>query len=258
MEISSLKKYFLGLMSAKDAEALELGIISGEIGDEDLIEAENNLIESYLEGNLTIEESTAFRENFLISSERRLRVELVSSFKNLPNKSQPENNSKPIFFEQLVAFFKLRPITLVFASIGLVLLLGIGWQVFFVQKLTGIETEIIALNKQDLSDPSAFKDLKSLNLTSDSLRSAGSTNGFVESELTNTVLIRLILGAKSESTEDFAVNISGNGKSLQPFSKTASGKEVRLLLPKSLLTKGEFRISLERKGEKHNYNFTVQ
>jgi hypothetical protein len=258
MEIRSFRNYFLGLMSADDAEALELHIISGEIDEAALIEAENDLIESYLDKKLTNEEIKAFRESFLISNERRSRVAAVSSLMNLLSKPDSQSNLSPNFFERLISFFKLRPISLAFASIAFVLLLGICWQFLFVQKPSGIETELIALNQRDLSDPSTFKDLRSLNLTSDSLRSATGTNGFLEKDLTDANLVRLILGSKIDSAAEFTVKITANGKTLQSFTKASIGQEVRLLLPKSLLTKGEFQITLERNGEKYNYNFTVQ
>ncbi len=262
MEKKDYKKYFLGLMSAEDAEMLELQIISKEIAPAELLPAENELIEDYLEGNFTDEEVKAFNANFLITGERRERVKFVklmtSYSRNEKKSAAPVENNKPSFFEPLKLFLAARRITLAFTSILLILTLGVAWQFLFKTNKNNVETELAALNKQDLSNLDKFKNDKNLSLVSGSLRSGGNVSSLSENDLTAAVLLRLALPNSAVSNDDFTVIISKDERVLKTFVQPSIGnQEVRLLVPKSILKKGSYQISLEKNGEKYNYFFLV-
>lgn len=257
MKNSELKNYFLGLLSAKDAEAIELQIISGDDIESELFQAENDLIEDYLDGNLANEERQAFNDNFLITEERRERVEFVRLMRNRSHLETFELESKPSFFEQLKAFAAIRLLTLAFASLALIFCLGIGWQIIFNSGANVADTELIALNKQDLSNLEEFKNLKNLSLTSGTLRSGGGTITLPEKDLTDRVFVRLILPNKIDPTNTFNVKISNNSKILSTFTQRIYNQEVRLLLPKSIFVKGDYQITLEKQNERYIFYFAV-
>lgn len=257
MESNKIKKYFLGLMPETDIEEIDLQILSDKDMEDKLLEAENELIEDYLDGNLSNEEMKAFNENYLISDERRKRVEFVKLMQKYAEKKSTETETNLSFFEQVKAFFTLRPLTLAFASIALILALGIAWQIIFNSNKNVTETEIVALNKQDLSNLDEFKNYKNLSLISGNLRSSGNANLLKEQDLTDRILLRLALPNQS-ANKDFAVKISKNGEIKQTFTQRTYGQEVRLFIPKSTLTKGEYQITLEKEGEKYNYYFVVE
>ncbi len=258
MKNTVLKNYFLGLLSAKDAETVELRIISDDGIESELLEAEDNLIEEYLSGELVNDEIKAFNENFLITDERKERVEFVRLMRNYSETSNDESETKPSFFEQLKAFASLRPLTFAAVSLALILSLGIAWQFGFRASVNVTETELTALNKQDLSNLDEFKNLKNVNLTSVALRSGGTANVLPEKDLTDRIFVRLILPNKLGSTQNFNVKISQNQKVSADLTQRGYDQEVRLLLPKSMFAKGDYQITLEKNGEKYNFYFTVE
>jgi hypothetical protein len=257
MESKKIKNYLLGLMSENDVEAIDLQILSDKDMEDTLLEAENELIEDYLDENLSNEEIKAFNENYLINDERRKRVEFVRLMRSYAEKQTTETEIKPSFFEQLKSFFTLRPLRLAVVSIALILALGIAWQVIFNSNKISTDTELVALNKQDLSNLDEFKNLKNVSLISGNVRSGGNGNLLKANDLTDKVLLRLALPNQS-ANKDFTVKISQNNQVKQTFTQRTIGQEVRLLIPKSILTKGEYQITLEKDGEKYNYYFAVE
>jgi hypothetical protein len=257
MKSAELKNYFLGLMSKNDVEAIDLRIISDDGIEFELLEAENDLIEEYLDGKLVNDELKAFNDNFLITDERKERVEFVRLIRNAGDKQPIESEIKPSFFERLKAFASLRPLTFAAVSLALILGLGIARQLLRVN-VNVAETELTALNKQDLSDLDEFKNLKNVNLTSGALRSGGTANGLPEKDLTDRFFVRLILPNKFDSVQSFNVQISQNQKVLADLTQRSYDQEVRLLLTKSMFAKGDYQITLEKTGEKYNFYFTVE
>jgi hypothetical protein len=259
MESENYKNYFLGLMSAQAVEALELRIISDDGIEAELLQAENDLIENFIADSLTNEETKAFNRHFLVTNERRERVAFVRLMQKYADNQTVLPENKPSFFEQLKAFVAIRPPALALALLALILCLGIGWQIIFNSKVNVADAELIGLNKQNLSNLDEFKTLKNLSLASGAARSNGNTSSLAEKDLTEKVLVRLALPNSSNSTQNFIVKISKDGKLFQTFNQNSyQNQEVRLLLPKSVLTKGDYRITLENNGEKYNYYFVVE
>jgi CHAT domain-containing protein len=136
MEKKDYKNYFLGLMSAEDVETLELQIISNDEVEAELLQAENSLIEDYLDGNLTNKEITAFNVNFLVTKERWERVGFVQIItcytENLATTSATIKETKPNFFEQLKSSLSPRKFVLGFGGVALILTIGfisyLGWK----------------------------------------------------------------------------------------------------------------------------------
>jgi len=132
MKKKDYKNYFLGLMSAEDVETIELQIISTDEIEAELLQAENNLIEDYLAGDLTKAEVKAFNANFLVTQERRARVEFVKLINcYAQNSATPPTTikeTKPNFFEQLKS--SLNPQKFAFGFGGVVLILTVGFVIY--------------------------------------------------------------------------------------------------------------------------------
>ena len=89
---SQLKKYLLGSSDAASGEEIGVQIITDESFEEQLLIAENDLIEDFLDKNLSSEEEKLFYENFLISQERKNQLEEISFFRQYAKKYvQTEN-----------------------------------------------------------------------------------------------------------------------------------------------------------------------
>jgi hypothetical protein len=252
------KNYFLGLLSADAVETLELRIISDNEVEAELLEAENNLVEKYLDNKLVNEETQAFNENYLITNERSERVSLINKLRNYEPQNSESKKTKLGFFEQLKIFVTLRPVSFGLASLALILAVGIAWQIALRSNVNVAQTELVAINNQDLSNLETLKDYKKVSLINGNLRSGGNGNSLSEKDLTERVLMQLILPNKTDSTQSFAVKISKDGQIKQTFTQKSYEKEVRILIPKSMLTKGEYQITLEKESEKYNYYFSVE
>ena len=77
-----LRNYFLGLASKSLQKSIEEHMIASKEFEAELFEAENALIEDYIDGDLPIAQAELFWHNFLITKEREERVEIVRQLKN--------------------------------------------------------------------------------------------------------------------------------------------------------------------------------
>ncbi len=144
---SQFKSYFLGTLDAEEVDGVELQILEEKEFAEMLELAENDLIEEYLDGGLSINDQKAFEQNYLISVSRRKKVEFLKAIKTFAkHQSKIINAPKPSFFETLKLKFSLRPPLLAFGTIALICAVGITS--FFVWKNSTNKSEVlISLNK---------------------------------------------------------------------------------------------------------------
>lgn len=260
MEALQLKNYFLGNLSSPEVEEIELEIISNPEIEDQIHQAEEDLIEDYLENSLTADELKKFQNNYLITNERHLKVKLIKELKNISQKTQnfviKDDHSN--FLDRLKAKFGLQwiPITLGF---GILLLISFVWFWGGINNQNQFDREIIALNSQDLSNLENFRNFKIINLASGNSRSGENFNRTSENDLSEGVLLRLALPNSTSSVQNYTIKILKNGQVLTTLTQPSlQGQEVRLILPKALLNKGEYHVRLEKGNEKYNYLFTIQ
>jgi CHAT domain-containing protein/tetratricopeptide (TPR) repeat protein len=144
---SQFKSYFLGTLDAEEADGVELQILEETEFAEMLELAENDLIEEYLDGGLSINDQKAFEQNYLISVSRRKKVEFLKAIKTFAkHQSKIINAPKPSFFETLKLKFSLRPPLLAFGTVALICAVSITS--YFVWKNSTNKSEVlISLNK---------------------------------------------------------------------------------------------------------------
>lgn len=256
MQNEVLKKYFLGMLDSDESKQLEIDILEDEFSEEIIYEAENDLIEDFLDSNLTNEEFIAFNRNFLITRDRQKRVEFTRLLRNYANR-ESNAEKQPNFFHKIKSLF-FQP-KFAFAAILIVFIsFGLGYFVF--NTLQNIkETEIAKLNKRDLTNLNDLKEFKSLNLTSDNLRSGVNSNLVNLNELSTDILLRLALPSNNELNRSFTVKIEKAQQNSQMLHNVvANNQEVRLIIPKSNLQTGEYRVILFNEKEKYTYYFAVQ
>jgi len=73
----ALRRYLLGTSSDEERHALEDGYFESAAALEKMEDAEDVLVESYLDGSLTADERAAFEQHYLASPLRRRRVEVT-------------------------------------------------------------------------------------------------------------------------------------------------------------------------------------
>lgn len=263
---NKLKKYFLGTLSKAEIEAIDLQLISDENFEEDLILAKNDLMEDNLENALSADEIKSFETNFLNTDERVKELKNLALIKNYAVKSASENvvekkqtDASESFSEKINGFFLmyLRPILIGFAAIFLAAV------IFGVFYINSDDTKLAKLNGKDFTNVDDFRDLTNLNLISGTFRSTKGTLQLSAEKLTDPVFLRLALPQESEF---FNVNVYRNDEKIVSGLKARSysnenGNELRLLLPTSILTKGNYKLEAVPANSPSSpvaYSFVIQ
>lgn len=273
-ENAKLKQYLLGNLAPPEIEAIDLQLIEDESLEEKLCFVESELAEDYLDETLSPAEVALFRKNFLASPERAAQIRQISLLRNYARNAATAGaadelcgKSPETFYERLKGFFSfnLRPARLVFALVLVGLLVGtIVYRSAY--QSTPLEKEFAELNRKDLSNLLEYENLTKLNLSFGAFRDSGGTNKLSENGMTDAVLFRLALPFEVNSAEKFKVEILRDKKIILnrdevTIYNNSSGKELRLLVPSSVLKRGEYQIKVERETANEsavNYNFTVQ
>lgn len=275
------RAYFLGQLTDDESAAVELNIISDASLEDKLHLAESELIEDYLEEMLAPDEKDLFDKNFLRTPERQKRLDFLRLLKNHAKEvSQTkeigslETEKKPSLFDALKNFFslKLNPVPVLVAVLVLVLAAGFSWRFFFYNpeqsEFAQMEKAVHELNQKDFSNPSEYENYSNLRLISGNLRSSGNKNSLAENNLTGEVFLRLTLPIEINSDRFYTATIIKDGKSALTLNQIRTyqnnaGREIRLLLPSSILKKGEYQIELREENSavengKIIYTFMIQ
>ncbi len=258
------KQYLLGNLSERESSDISLQIISNEAFESEMLIAENELMEDYLDGALSTEEENLFHANFLTCSDRINQLEGLSLLKKYArakfqiNKTH-SNPEAPTggFWKRLKAQISmgLNPATAVLAVLIIVLSAGIIWRLWVFNppaEMTQLEKEFAEVNLKDLSSPSESANLTNVVLTSGTLlRDSGRAATSVKTEmLTEKVFFRLALPFEITGKDFLKAGLLKDGKPVFTQNqvriyKSVSGQEVKLFLPKSVLQKGRYQIRLE-------------
>lgn len=270
-ESGRLKQYLLGSLSEQETEAIDLRILEDESFSVELSLAESELIEDYLEGSLSDEEFKLFDSNFLTSSERKDQLREISLLKNYARQwNSREKRDKAVgnSFAQFGNFFKMymRPLMAGALLVTAVVLIGVVWQLYFSGSASPLEKEYAELNKKDLSNVAELSGYSAINLSSGSFRDANSAVKQSAATLTDTVLFRLALPAGSEGLTSIKAKISRPSSLVFTLSdlhtyQNPNGREVRILVPRSILQKGQYQIRLENAANGESpaaYTFSIE
>lgn len=264
------RKFLLG--SASEGIELEVGVrlIADEHIAVQLDHAEHELVEDYLDGLLSPEETRLFHENFLVSPRRQdllLEVKtLRAASRNLP--ARPVKTYAKAAKTSGLGYFSFlsRPLL---AAAGLVTVLLAGWLVWFAflrDSRTPLEIEYASLNRRDLSDAAKMSNLSVVNLVSANFRDAASTATHPLSGLTDQVMFRLALPVSEPEGAEFSALIEKSGKRVFSVSnarvfRNAFGSELRFLAPKQVLQPGLYQIEIAGPGNRYQgttFQFRVE
>lgn len=263
-----LKQFLLGNMAQTDADEISVGIIADRNLDAKMSFAEEELIEDFLEGSLSDEEKELFYKNFLTTSERIELLEETALLKNyaqdyFKKESVSENQEKKSesFFETLREFLSLnlRPIA---AVLIILVLAGIAWRIFLYDgsNLSPVEKDYAALNGKDLSNSLETANLSTKSLGEGTFRDTNQVAKLIAANLTENVLFRLALPAETPKNKLFNLELSKGGQAV--FRQTnlrvyqnQSGQEIKVILPRSVLTTGNYKIKL---SDGLSYGFVVE
>ena len=249
---ATLRKYLLGNLGSDEAERIALQIIESSDLEDHLSLAESELLEEQLENTLSSEDRTLFFNNFLTSEDRKESLKEIAGLKryasaNLPGAAKTTKTAGGLFAGLSSWFFmNLRPVGAV-AAVAIVAAGLIVWQFAGGGSLSPLETEYAAMNRRDLSNLEDYRGDSNVSLLHGNLRDSTAEATKLETrELTETVLFRL---AVPQGDIKYRAELVRDGTAVFKLEKArsylnGSGNEVRLLLPKSVLTKGQYQIRL--------------
>ena len=256
---SKLRQYLLKNLSEEETEKMDLQFFDDNELENSLFHAEEDLIEDYIDESLSPAERELFQANFLVSNRRREQLAFMSRLKTEIADSAPDKAEKPLSItERLAKLFRPKfPQIVVFASFAIVFAVCAWWFIGANEQ----NSEIAALNKQDLSDLSSYKNSSNLTLTTDVLRSNAAEKNLQKDLLTEKILLRLILREDVSTIPLLEIHRDANQKfrleNVRVY-KNQIGSEIRLLLPSAELEKGAYRVEFEIEKRKTTYNFSIQ
>ncbi len=267
-----LKQYLLGNLPKDEISEIDLRVIEDDALAEGLALAESDLIEDYLEGLLTADDLNLFRSNFLTSPERHRQLREISLLKKYA-RGQPERESKieetartpPLGFGNFLKTY-MRPLLAGAAVVAAVAVIAVVWQVYFADGMSPLEKEYAELNKKNLSDLSGMAGYSAVSLSSGSFRDGSPAVNQKSANLTETVLFRLAFPAGGEEGKAFKAKVMNGSMLVFTLSdlhsyQNSGGNEVRVLVPKSILKKGQCQIILEntlKPGPPLTFSFSIE
>lgn len=270
---AKLKHYLLGNLPPDEIEAIDLEIISDGSLEEKLHWAENELMEDYLDKVFSPAEVNLFENNFLVSSERKIQLRQLALLKKFARHETTKDSpielcekSSGSFFEELKKLFfgNWRLAAAGFALFVIVSL--VGTLLYNASKQTPLEKEFAQINQNDLSNLAEFKNLSHLNLAAGTYRDANEASKFSVDKLSEKILVRLALPTEVNPTDTFKIEVIQADKGIFSQNKirfydNSNGRELRLLLPSSLLKKGDYQIKAAKENSKDSivvYNFAIR
>jgi len=256
-ESTNYREYLLGSLPEKDAEDLDLTIIADPVLEDELLLAESELMEDYLEGSLSSEELELFHQNFLTSTDRKDRVRELAVLKQYSRESARildiNPSSLPDKFKNSRFGFLglwLRP-SYAALSFLIVVIVVVGWWTLFRNGVKLPQQELVALNKQDLSDTSKYQGFSNISLVPGTFRDSATARRLTQANLTETAFFRMEV--PSGDLPIYRVELLKGGTKIFTIDEAQvyqnpAGREVRLLLLRSMLSKGQYQIRLEDPG----------
>ena len=255
-----IKGYLLGDLSTEECEKIDLRIIEDDDFAVEALAAEDLLIESYIDGELSEADAMKFRSNYLINETRARQVKefvalraAASAIANRPAE-RPQKKNDASKWSLAALFENLRPVT-AFAVPALIAVVGFAvWFYVSDRGITPLEREYAALNQADMGDLNQFASFSKIQLTPGAFRGGAQEARVATGTLTEGVLFRLPLTFDPAPWAKFDATLLQEGKTIfrveevRPFTD-GDGSEVRLLLPREAIKRGQYQISLSQRGQ---------
>lgn len=271
-ELEQLRKYFLGELRIEKEEEIERRLILDAEFEKDLIAAENDLVEEYLDGVLSAEEAGLFANNYLITPERKKNVEFVADLREYTKSRAIDTaisvtESKDHFGGRLRLAFSTVPAAIYAACLLLFVIAAAGYLwLRSGNEFERTQVEYAALNTGDFSDLGQFSDFTRVTILPGGLRGNGTRVRTGEKATADKVFVRLGMPFEFRDYVTFDLRLKTESRDLLTFPslrayESDGGKELRFLLPSSSLTPGEYRFEIAPTGKGSSqvtYYFTVE
>ena len=254
-EPSRLRQYLLGSISEQARSDFELQLLSNRDFLAAIELAEEELIEDYLDEQLTVDELERFKDLFLKSPERMIDIEISQQLRINTKQSTDggvtglsKSDRNPNHGSVANRYRFLRP---AFAIPSLALLIILVSSYIFLQtrtvKTAQSSEDLSQLNQRDLSSLSEFADVTRLTLIAQTTRDSAELQTLFLGSTSDLILVRLAL-PPGITSQRFYLRIQNNQfvtnlKNIRTYSNQ-SMRDVRILIPKAHLTVGGVLIEI--------------
>lgn len=122
-----LRQYLLGQLAENLREEIETGLLADEDLFEELLIAEDELVDDYLGGTLSRDENTAFEQHFLATPERTEKLKFARAFNRRLAVTRPHEIDTGNFWPALKARQSLVSGAMLAAVVLIALAVGLWW-----------------------------------------------------------------------------------------------------------------------------------
>ena len=265
-----VREYFLGDCTGQRAEILERRFLENPDLQEVVLATESELIDEFIDGELSASDHERFISNYLITT---VRSRKVSDAKALRSFSKAKNRTPFVatravendpFFIKIFAWFRANGLV---TAGGLAVIVLIATVAVFVYDRNGndLSAKYVAINKQDLSDMSRFNATSKLLLVSGSQRGSNNTSK-IKAGASTEVFIKLALPRDIIDSDTFQLSVERSTvkiysqKNLRSYA-ISNGMELRVVLPTILFERGEYQIVVSpasKPNDSIKYSFNVE
>ncbi|MDQ1522374.1 MAG: hypothetical protein QOE47_298 [Pyrinomonadaceae bacterium] len=270
-----LRQYLLGELEEEAQHSVEERLFTRREYLDEMLIAEDELIDSYLSGSLSGREAEDFTRHFLLTPERRLKLRFARSLKKYVSTAEDERSPEPVNVAA-TEFAKRRSWTPAFLqhlrpagyaplllAAALVLLVAYGsWSLILFQQQqqqrAELEAELIALNRQpvqgaETTPATTPPNVAALILTQGQVRSGSDLRKVVLDENVRGVQLRFDLPSDDFRSYQAVLQLDGDERlikigGLRPRAE-GDARVIVLNLPATLLAEGDYQLLLKGAGE---------
>jgi len=243
-----LREFLLGKVTDDVQERIEALFVTDPQSRERVLAVEQDLIEDYLEGELSVEDSERFVLRYAQTAEQRRKLRITKSIKDwamsearAAAQTVPPGESGWSRLREL--FWQKRTIAVpITVAVLIVIVVAAFWLSRRAQH-SAIEQELAQLNApSDTTVAGVQRELLPVTV-----RSGGPTTESIPQSLSGVVELRLLLIQK-ERYSSYHVTIhrvdDRESYTVPDLHASSDGKSLRLRLPADLLTRGVWQITL--------------
>ena len=266
---SQLKNYLLGNLDEQSDADIGLQIITDDGLEDRLLIAENDLIEDFLDKNLSPAEEKLFYENFLICEDREKQVEEINFFRQVSKKHLRTEMTVKKTVEPANGFWEKIKFNWRFAApvFAVLIIAVVGFYFLYsANQISPLEKEYAELNRKDFGNTNEFSEFSNVSLISGNFRDSGAGNKLKTENLSDKIFFRLAMPYDLPENQSLDAELLKDQKRI--FRQTEirvyrnlNGQEVRLLLPKEIFSKGRYQIKIENQQAQDSpiiYDFAVE
>lgn len=273
-----IRRYLLGQLAEDELQRLEERLMADDDLFNAVLLAEDEMVEEYVQGELSASDQAGFEASFLSTSEGRHKVAYLTALGKYVQHVSPSRSAErregeePVSKTQIAErppsvgplrkknaglpgkinrpWIFLRP-SFAIPSVAILVLALLGLSYFFVHNRSGLrsgDSELAQLNQRDLGNLSEFTDISRLTLVSEASRDSSELRTVSLRKLSELVLLRLAL-PPSITADNVRVNISNsNGtqialENIRVYANEA-GRDVRILVPRAKLAVGSYFVEI--------------